>query len=50
MIDEKCRTNLRGIFAAGDVTDVAYKQIGIAAGQGIVAGLAALEYINRWKE
>jgi len=50
MIDEKCRTNLRGIFAAGDVTDVAYKQIGIAAGQGIVAGLAAIEYINRWKE
>ncbi|MEK7131337.1 MAG: FAD-dependent oxidoreductase [Patescibacteria group bacterium] len=50
MVDEKCRTNLRGIFAAGDVTDVAYKQIGIAAGQGIVAGLAAIEYINMWKE
>ena len=30
MIDEKCRTSSRGIFAAGDVTDVAYKQIGIA--------------------
>lgn len=50
VINEKCRTNLRGVFAAGDVTDVAYKQIGIAAGQGIVAALAAIEYINRWKE
>lgn len=50
MIDEKCRTSLRGIFAAGDVTDVAYKQIGIAAGQGIIAALATIEYINMWKE
>jgi len=50
MIDEKCRTSMRGIFAAGDVTDVAYKQIGIAAGQGIIAALATIEYINMWKE
>ncbi len=50
MVDEKCRTNRRGIFAAGDVTDVAYKQIGIAAGQGIIAALATIEYINMWKE
>ncbi len=48
--DTKCRTNVPGIFAAGDVTNVAYKQIGIAAGQGIVAALAAIEYINFWKE
>ncbi len=50
IVDEKCRTNVPGIFAAGDVTSVAYKQIGIAAGQGIIAGLAAIEYINMWKE
>ena len=50
MVDEKCRTNLHGVFAAGDVTDVAYKQIGIAAGQGIIAALATIEYINMWKE
>ncbi|MFH1790205.1 MAG: FAD-dependent oxidoreductase [bacterium] len=48
-IDKKCRTSCTGIFAAGDVTDVPYKQIGIAAGQGIIAGLAAIEYINKWK-
>jgi thioredoxin reductase len=50
MVDAKCRTNVPGIFAAGDVTDIPYKQIGIATGQGIVATLAAIEYINRWKE
>lgn len=48
--DMRCRTNLPGIFAAGDVTNIPYKQIGIAAGQGIVAALAAIEYSNLWTE
>lgn len=48
--DTRCRTNVPGIFAAGDVTDIPYKQIGIAAGQGIVAALSAIEYINLWTE
>ncbi|MBI5221286.1 MAG: FAD-dependent oxidoreductase [Candidatus Magasanikbacteria bacterium] len=48
MVDGKCQTNIPGILAAGDVTDVAYKQIGISAGQGITSALAAIEYINRW--
>jgi alkyl hydroperoxide reductase subunit AhpF len=50
IVDTKCRTNVPGIFAAGDVTDIPYKQIGIAAGQGIVAALSAIEYINLWQE
>ena len=45
-----CATSAPGIFAAGDVTNVAYKQIGIATGQGITAALATIEYINLWKE
>jgi len=49
LIDKKCRTSCDGILAAGDVTDIPYKQIGIATGQGIIAGLAAIEYINKWK-
>ena len=49
MVDNKCRTSVPGIYGAGDVTDVAFKQIGIAVGQGITAVLAAIEYINRWK-
>lgn len=50
IVDQKCRTNLPGIFAAGDVTNIPYKQIGISAGQGIIAALAAIEYVNRWEE
>lgn len=46
--DTRCKTNVSGIFAAGDVTDIPYKQIGIAAGQGITAALSAIEYINLW--
>ncbi len=50
IVDQKCRTSCPGIFAAGDVTNIPYKQIGISAGQGITAALAAIEYINRWTE
>jgi len=49
-VDQKCRTSIPGIFAAGDVTNVPYKQIVIAAGQGVVAALSAIEHINKWHE
>lgn len=48
--DKRCRTNVPGIFAAGDVTDISFKQIGIAVGQGITAALSAIEYLNLWTE
>lgn len=50
VVDAKCHTTLPGIFAAGDVTNIPYKQIGISTGQGIIAALAAIEYINRFEE
>ena len=34
IIDAKCETNVKGVFAAGDCTTVPYKQIIIAAGRG----------------
>lgn len=43
-------TNIPGIFAAGDVTNIPYKQISISAGLGVTAVLAAIDYINRWHE
>lgn len=46
MIDEKCRTSLDGIFAAGDVTQTPFKQITIACGQATTATLAAYEYLQ----
>jgi alkyl hydroperoxide reductase subunit F len=43
LIDEKCRTNIRRIYAAGDVTTVPFKQIVIAMGEGAKAALTAFE-------
>jgi len=47
MINCKNETNVPGIFAAGDVTDVSEKQIIIAAGEGSKAALSAFKYINQ---
>ncbi len=44
-IDEKCRTDRKGIFACGDVTTVPFKQINIAMGEGSKAALSAFEYL-----
>ncbi len=43
VIDNKGRTSSPGIYAAGDVTTVPYKQIIIAMGEGAKAALAAFE-------
>jgi alkyl hydroperoxide reductase subunit F len=47
VIDDKAATNLPGIFAAGDVTTVPYKQIVVAMGEGSKAALAAFDYLIR---
>jgi alkyl hydroperoxide reductase subunit F len=50
IVDCDCCTNIPGIFAAGDVTSVPYKQIIIAAGEGAKAALSASDYVlkNEW--
>ncbi|RPI54725.1 MAG: FAD-binding protein [Deltaproteobacteria bacterium] len=45
MVDSKCHTGVSGIFACGDVTNVPYKQIIVAAGEGAKAALSAYDYI-----
>ncbi len=47
IVDAAMATNVPGLFAAGDVTDVAFKQIVIAAGHGCIAALSAVQYLNR---
>ncbi len=46
-IDLHQRTNIPGVFAAGDVTNHPVRQIGTAVGQGITAALEAYSYIKR---
>jgi NADH-dependent peroxiredoxin subunit F len=43
VIDERCRTSQPGIYAAGDVSSVPFKQIVIAMGEGAKAALTAFE-------
>jgi len=44
-INLRNETNVPGVFAAGDVTDVPEKQIIIAAGEGSKAALSAFRYL-----
>ncbi|MCH4273192.1 alkyl hydroperoxide reductase subunit F [Kerstersia gyiorum] len=46
-VDTRGATSLPGVFAAGDVTTVPYKQIIIAAGEGAKAALGAFDYLIR---
>ncbi len=43
VIDAFCRTNVPGIYAAGDVSTVPYKQIIISMGEGAKAALSAFD-------
>lgn len=45
--DSSQRTNIPGIYAAGDLTNHPVKQIGTAVGQGITAALEAYSYIKQ---
>ncbi len=45
IVDNQNATNVPGIFAAGDVTDVAEKQIIIAAGEGSKASISVFKYL-----
>jgi len=49
VVDNAGRTNIEGLFAAGDVTNTPYKQLAIAAGQGVAAALSAVDYLNKLK-
>ena len=47
VINAKGETSTPGIFAAGDVTTVPYKQIIVAMGEGAKAALSAFDYLIR---
>ncbi len=47
IVDKHGATNIPGVFAAGDCTDSAYKQIIISMGSGATASLGAFDYLIR---
>jgi NADH-dependent peroxiredoxin subunit F len=47
VIDDRGRTDVPGVFAAGDCTTVPYKQIVIALGAGSTAALSAFDHLIR---
>jgi alkyl hydroperoxide reductase subunit F len=47
IVNCSCETNIPGIFAAGDVTNVPAKQIIVACGEGAKACISAFDYVNR---
>lgn len=47
LVDKRGSTNVPGVFAAGDCTDAAFKQIIISMGSGATASLGAFDYMIR---
>lgn len=43
-------TSVPGVFAAGDITDVTYGRVIVAAGSGAMAGIDAVRYLDSLKE
>lgn len=46
VIDSHNRTNVDGVWAAGDVTSVSFKQIAVAVGEGSKAALDIIRYLQ----
>ena len=47
IVDSLQRTNIQGVYAAGDVAANQVKQIGTAIGQAIVAAVEAFKYVKK---
>jgi thioredoxin reductase len=45
LINQRCETNVPGLFAAGDVTNIFAEQVPVAIGEGSKAALSAWEYL-----
>jgi thioredoxin reductase len=45
LVNQRCETNVPGLFAAGDVTNVHAEQVAVALGEGAKAALSAWSYL-----
>jgi len=46
VVDRRQRTNVEGVYAAGDVTDFPFKQVTAAVAQGMTAALEARSFLR----
>ncbi len=46
IVDRKMRTNVTGVFAAGEIMDKVYKQVATSVGQGCAAGMQAVKFLE----
>jgi thioredoxin reductase len=46
LVNHRCETNVPGLFAAGDVTNVYSEQVPVAIGEGVKAALSAWSYLG----
>ena len=44
--DKKCKTNVNGVFAAGDNANNPFKQLVVSAGEGAIAAKSAYDYLR----
>src|SRR5690606_5878883 len=44
-VNHRCETNVPGLFAAGDVTNVHAEQVPVAIGEGVKAALSAWSFL-----
>ncbi|MBT3208932.1 MAG: FAD-dependent oxidoreductase [Bacteroidetes bacterium] len=49
LVDEDMKTNIAGVFAAGDCIAKKYRQVTTAVADGTIAGLSAANYIQNFK-
>ncbi len=49
IIDRAAQTNVKGIFAGGDVVDTKFKQAITGSAEGVLAAYSAYEYVNNEK-
>ena len=50
IVDRDSKTSMEGIWAAGDVTDMEFKQAITGVGQGVAAAYSIYQYIKNKKE
>jgi thioredoxin reductase (NADPH) len=46
LTDDKMQTSVPGVFAAGEIQDPVWRQVATSVGQGCMAGMAAVQYVD----